>query len=252
VTTGAVIILGRGGSKGLPGKNERVIGGRACVLWSIDAALAAQRAGAVGVVAVSSDSASMLELAKRAGAHALERPAMLAGDTATVDDAARDALARLETQLGEQLDPVVILYANVPVRPAGLIERAVTLLRESGADCVQSYEPVGKRHPWWTAVVNEHGAVRPWQGEVLNHGVFRRQDLPPAHVPDGGVLVVRRAALRLEVPGVAPGPHAFFGKDRRGVVNEIGAVIDIDTEIDALVADAVLRGSASAPGGGRA
>lgn len=245
MTGGVAIILGRGGSKGLPGKNERVIAGRPCVLWSVDEALTARRAGAVEAVAVSSDSASMLELARRAGVHALERPATLAGDTATVDDAARDALERLETLLGKKLDPVVILYANVPVRPAGLIERAVALLRESGADCVQSYEPVGKRHPWWTAVVSEGGAVKPWEGQVLNHGVFRRQDLPPAHVPDGGVLVVRRAALRLEIPGVSPGPHAFFGKERRGVVNEIGAVIDIDSEIDALVAQAVL-------GGGRA
>jgi hypothetical protein len=42
-------------------------------------------------------------------------------------------------------------------------------------------------------------------GPPLNHGVFRRQDLPPAYIPDGGVLVVSRAALFCEIPGVEPG-----------------------------------------------
>jgi hypothetical protein len=42
------------------------------------------------------------------------------------------------------------------------------------------------------------------------------------------------------------GPHEFFGRDRRGVQNPEGAVVDIDSEVDLLVADAVLR-AASAP-----
>ena len=71
--------------------------------------------------------------------------------------------------------------------------------------------------------------------------MHRRQDLPPAFVPDGGVLVVTPQALRLEVPGVAPGPHAFLGARRGGVVTGEGEVIDIDARIDQLVADAVLR-----------
>ena len=49
-----------------------------------------------------------------------------------------------------------------------------------------------------------------------------------------------RCALFCEIPGVAPGPHAFFGKDRRGVFNDEGAVIDIDSATDAAVAEAVL------------
>jgi CMP-N-acetylneuraminic acid synthetase len=114
---------------------------------------------------------------------------------------------------------------------------------------VQSYSPVGKHHPWWTARVSEDGSVAPWEGEVLNHGVFRRQDLPGAHVPDGGVLAVTRRALFLDVPGVEPGPHAFFGRDRRGVLTGEGEVVDIDSRIDLLVADALLRERAEAEAG---
>lgn len=232
------VILARAGSKGVPGKNTAMVGGRPCIAWTIDHAFAAR---SVGRIAMSTDSAEAQRIGLEMGVDVVARPAALASDTATVDDAARHAVRTI----GSELDPVVILYGNVPVRPAGLIDRAVGLLVETGADSVQSYAPVGKHHPWWTARVDgETGLVLPWDGDVLNHGVYRRQDLPPAHLPDGGVLVVRRRALFLEVPGVARGPHAFFGLDRRGVINGEGEVVDIDAPVDLLVADAILRENA--------
>jgi CMP-N-acetylneuraminic acid synthetase len=239
--TTLALILGRGGSKGLPGKNHRLVAGRPCIAWTIDAAEAARRAGAVDRVALSTDSRELKAIARQLEIEVIERPPELASDHATVDDTARHAVRGLEQHGSPSIDAVVILYANVPVRPPRLIERAAGLLLASGADSVQSYAPVGKHHPWWTAVVGEQGEVRPWEGDLLNHGVFRRQDLPAAHVPDGGVLAVTRAALFLDIPGVAPGPHRFFGRDRRGIVTEVGSVVDIDTEIDLIVADAILH-----------
>lgn len=232
------LILARAGSKGLPGKNWRPLAGRPCVMWTIDAAQEALRTGVIHRVALSTDGAELQKIGVEAGIDVISRPADLASDTATVDAAARHAVVALND---DSVTEVVILYANVPIRPAGLIERGVALRRETGADSVQSYAPVGKHHPWWTAVVGERGEVKPWQGDILNHGVFRRQDLPPAHIPDGGVLVVTRRALFLEVQGVPPGPHAFFGRERRGLINPEGSVIDIDTHTDLLVAEAVLE-----------
>jgi len=249
------VVLARAGSKGVPGKNRAVVGGRACVLWTLDAAGAAET---VGTVAISTDDAAIRELARPRGARVIERPGALASDGATVDDAARHAVAELERD-GVSCDQVVILYANVPVRPRGLIDEAVRLLRRTGCDSVQSYCPVGKHHPWWTVRVDgagtgSPGVVRPWEGDTLYHNVFRRQDLPPAFVPDGGVCAVMRRALFGEVSGVGPGPHAFLGRDRRAVVTEAGAVVDIDSKIDLLVADALLRERAwcePAPGSAR-
>lgn len=232
------LILARAGSKGLPGKNWRPVAGRPCVSWTIDAAQRAKESGAISRIALSTDGPELQRIAVEAGIDVVSRPPELASDAATVDDAARHAVLTLSDA---SINEVVILYANVPVRPVGLIGRAVGLLRETSADSVQSYSPVGKRHPWWTAVVGERGQVRPWQGDVLNHGVFRRQDLPPAHLPDGGVLAVTRRALFHEIPNVPPGPHAFFGKDRRGIINPEGSVIDIDSHIDLLVAEAILE-----------
>ena len=250
------VVIGRAGSKGVPGKNIMPIAGRPCVSWTIEHAM---RSRNVGLVVVSSDCPHVLELAGRMGAWAIARPAELASDTARVDDVARHAIGEVVRGLemmsagapGRRIDRIALLYASVPVRPEDLADRALECLERTGCDSVQSYERAGKRHPWWTARVDvETGAVAPWQGRVLNHGVFRRQELPPAYVPDGGVIALTRGALELRVRGAGTGPHAFFGADRRGIVSGDApdgvGVVDIDSPIDAIVADTVLRMRSSA------
>lgn len=236
--TATALILARGGSKGVPRKNARLVAGRPCIEWTIDDAHVAQH---VDLVAVSTDDPEIARIAERAGAIVIERPPHLATDTARVDEAARHAIETLEAD-GRRTPaaPIAILYANVPVRPPGLIDRALALLTESACDSVQSYAPVAKHHPWWTARLDDDARVTPWQGDVLNHNVFRRQDLPPAYIPDAGAIALTRPALFLEIPGVPEGPHAFFGLDRRGTLSTEGDVIDIDAEIDLIVADAIL------------
>jgi CMP-N,N'-diacetyllegionaminic acid synthase len=231
------VILARGGSKGVPGKNVASVGGRPCVAWTIDAS---RQASCVHETVVSSDDPRVHAVAQSMGATSIDRPTALAGDSARVDDAVRHAVHEYE-RFGVKVGGVVILYGNVPVRPEGLIDRALVVFLEGDCDSVQSYAPVGKHHPWWTARIGPDHEVQAWDdGAVLNHGVHRRQDLPPAYVPDGGVLVVSREALMGEIPGVPDGPHAFFGAVRRGVVNPEGSVVDIDAPIDLIVADAIL------------
>lgn len=249
--TATAVILARRGSKAVPRKCIRDVAGRPCIAWTIDAALNARM---VSRVIVTSDDEAALEIATGMGAETINRPAELAADTSPIDDAVRHAMAQglprpacrpcVPPSPGGSQDrhPIIILYANVPIRPRDLIDRAAYLLITSGADSVQSYAPVGKHHPYWTAVVSpDNATVAPWQGDTLNNNIFRRQDLPPAHIPDGGLIALTRRALFHEVPGIPPGPHAFLGRDRRGILTGEGEVIDIDTEIDLLVADAILR-----------
>lgn len=227
------IVLGRAGSKGVPGKNMLRVAGRPCASWTI---AQAQRSSMISRVVVSTDCPRLATLARSMTSEVIERPAELAHDTATVDSAARHAASLADIE-----GLMVLLYANVPVRPDDLIDRAVLRLIETGCDSVQSYERVGKQHPWWMTRVDEAtGQVSPWEGDVLNHGVYRRQDLPPAYLPDGGVIALTRRALMLEVDGAGDGPHAFFGTNRRGIVSEPGSVIDIDNEADLHRAEAAL------------
>lgn len=241
------VVVARAGSKGLPGKNTASVGGRPCVAWSIEHALDS----GVPEVVVSSDCAETLGIAEQMGTTAHRRSEALASDTARVDSALRGAVEWWERSRGcgqeapthnDRIDGVVLLYGNVPVRPDGLAARAVALWRETGCDSVQSYAPVGKYHPWWQVRIAPDGRVTPWEGDRLFGGVYRRQELPPSLVPDGGVVVVSRRALFHEINGAdGSNPHAFLGCDHRAVVNEEGAVVDIDSRLDLLVADAMLR-----------
>jgi len=227
------VILARGGSKGLARKNVVDVAGRPCVAWTIEAA---QRSASIERVVLSTDDPEIREVGMHMGARIHDRGPTLASDIAPVDEAVRSAV------WGDDAGVVVILYGNVPVRPPDLMDRAVRRLVERGADSVQSFARVGKHHPTWTVRIDlSDGELAPWEGDTLFGGVHRRQDLEAAFVPDGGVMAVARPALELCVPGAIPGPHAFLGRDRRGIATEPGDVVDIDSEIDRRVADAVLR-----------
>lgn len=221
------VIVGRAGSKGLPGKNSLSLAGRPMIAHSIDHA---RKSRHVDRILVSTDGEEIASAARSVGAEVVMRPTILANDHASVDAAVRHAIE----SSGAPQKVVVILYANVPVRPHGLIDRAVDHLLDTQADSVQSYEPVGKHHPWWMACLDESGQVAPWK----RNDVYRRQDLPPAYFPDGGVIAVRRESLFTDD---SESPHAFLGRKRQGIINQIGDVIDIDDEIDLIVAEAKIQ-----------
>ena len=225
------VVIGRAGSKGLPRKNVLPIAGRPMIAHSIVHAIAA---ATVNMVYCSTDGVEIAEAADAAGATVVMRPQELAGDMATVDSAVRHALENVE----DESKYVVILYGNVPIRPEGLIDRAMQRLMSTGAHSVQSYAPVGKHHPYWAMHLDSKDHVSYWQ----ENSIHRRQDLPDVFVPDGGVIAVTRESL-FQVD--AQDPHAFLGKDRRGIRNARGAVVDVDEEIDLRVAEAMFQLEAS-------
>lgn len=220
------IVIGRAGSKGLPGKNALPLAGRPMICHTIEHA---QQAACVRRVVVSTDGDEIAHAAYSMGATVIRRPGELAHDTASVGMAVRHAV---ETAGGHQ-PIIVVLYANVPVRPRGLIDRAVQTLLDTEADSVQSYADVGKYHPYWMQTLDQHGHVTPF----IENTIDRRQDLPRLYVPDGGVIVARRSwVLRANDTQ----PHCFLGYDRRGIENPPGSVVDVDTAHDLRLADAIL------------
>lgn len=221
------VIVGRRGSKGFPNKNSRVLAGKPMVVHSIEQARAAS---CVDHVIVSTDGDEIAGAARAEGVEVVMRPPSLASDQASVDAAVRHAIE----VSGVASKTVVILYANVPIRPRELIDDAIDHLQKTGADSVQSYESVGKHHPWWMVRVDENDSISAWHP----NDVYRRQDLPPAYFPDGGVIALTRESLFTVEPDA---PHAFLGRDRRAVINAIGSVVDIDDEIDMLVAEAMIK-----------
>ena len=230
------IIPARAGSRGVPGKNVyKLLGVKPVICYTLDAALAAKK---IDKAAVTTDDERVREICRhqkyRYKVTLIERPADLAGDTTRIDDVMRHCCREITRQQGYKPDIVVLLYANIPVRAEGIIDRTIEHLISTGADSVQTMADVGKFHPDWLYKLEGDRARK-----YTDNRIYRRQDLTPLYCIDGAVGAVRYEVL--EQAAGSDDPHAFWGTDRRGLIQETHETIDIDTFRDLLMAEAVLR-----------
>jgi len=231
------VILARAGSKGLPDKCVRPLLGRPLIEYTIDHALAARRLSAV---VLTTDSPAARRIAAARGIEVIDRPPELATDTASVDAAARHAVQVWEQRHGAHVQVVVLLYANIPVRAAGVIDRALELLERSGASSIRTVAPIGRHHPDWLHRLEGDRMV-----QFRPNSISRRQDLEPLYYHDGAVIAVTRAAL-FEALSSPDDQQAFLGPDRRALVQRCEDAVDVDEPFDLAVAEAILR--AARPG----
>ncbi len=211
------VIPARGGSKGIPGKNLRTVGGVSLVVRAVRACRAAQ---AVQEVVVSTDDDAIAAAASAAGAQVVRRPDALAGDTASSESALLHALDALGA------DPDVLLFVQCTspfVVPADL-DAAVELVTSGQADsafaAVATYEFLWRRVDSHAVGVNHDAAYRP-----------RRQDRQADHRESGGFYAMdtagfRRAGMR------------FFGRTAVVEVAEHTA-LEIDTPLELAMAEAL-------------
>jgi CMP-N-acetylneuraminic acid synthetase len=170
----------------------------------------------------------------------VDRPAELATSDASVQDVMLHAWDVAHEHWREvPFAAAVVLYGNVPVRPHGLTDRAVSQLLDSGCDSVRSFSGVGKWHPRWMAKLTGEASdiVEP----LYPGSVHRRQDLEQLYLHDGGVVAVSAGSL-LGARANRQDPHAFFGTNRRGfALRSDECVIEIDHPRDLFWAEAALR-----------
>lgn len=233
------VILARAGSVGLGGKHLKMLLGQPVIAYTIAHARAARL---LTRVVVSTDCPHIRQLAQEKGLAVIDRPGHLASSDASVQDAMLHALDAVEQ--GDPsfcADALVVLYGNVPVRPAGVIDRALEHLERTGCDSVRTFCPVGKWHPAWMSKLDGDRVI-----PLVPGSIHRRQDLEPLFLHDGAVVAVsRRSMLRgREFPG---DPHAFFGVDRRGIHTEPGETVEIDHLRDLYWAQAVLQDQRTSP-----
>ena len=106
------VIPARGGSKGIPRKNVRLMHGKPLIYYSIQNALACSY---IDDVVVSSDDEEILSIAAMYGAIAMNRNSALAQDAVTLDPVIYDAVLRMEQETGKTYDVVVTLQATSPL-----------------------------------------------------------------------------------------------------------------------------------------
>jgi N-acylneuraminate cytidylyltransferase len=208
------IVAARGGSKGVPGKNIRVVGGRPLVVWSIAAAQSSKR---VDRVILSSDDQAIIAAAREAGCEVpFVRPPQLATDTASMLDVVHHAVK----ECGDGFKWVVLLQATSPLRTAADIDATIDACRDADAPACVTVTPSDKS-PLWMFYREVDGHMRP----VLDGlPTFRRQDLPPAFTLNGAVYVARISWLADR--------NSFLSPDTVCHVMPRERSVDIDTEMD--------------------
>ena len=220
------VVPARGGSKGVPRKNLRVVAGKPLLVWTLEQALAARPA--MDVV-VSTDDEEIAEVARAAGALVpFLRPAELALDTTPTEPVVRHAIAAARAA-GAAPDAVMLLQATSPVRLPGTVSRAVAQLEATGVD---SLVGVVAQAPFiWT----DHG---PGAAPTAAYDVTarpRRQDLTPTTLRyrETGSLYLTRTWVYDELDNRIGGRVGLF------VMDELEGT-DCDTELDLEVAERTL------------
>ncbi|MEY4580655.1 MAG: hypothetical protein RL701_5358 [Pseudomonadota bacterium] len=219
------VIPARGGSKGIIGKNLRVVGGKPLIAHTILAARAARR---VDRVVVSTDDPAIAETATRYGAQVVWRPADLASDTASSEVALLHALEQLEQTERYKPELLAFLQCTSPLTLADDIDGTIEKLLSESADSALS---VAQFHYFlWRAGTGTNAA------EGINHDKRvrpRRQDREAEFLETGAVYAMRVAGFRAA-------RHRFFGKT---VLYETPAerVCEIDERVDLEVAEVLLR-----------
>ena len=221
------LITARGGSKRLPGKNIRSLGGSPLIVWSIDVVKGNPE---ICDILVSTDDASIAEVARNAGALVpWLRPAELATDTASSVDVCLHALDWYEGENGK-VDGLLLLQPTSPFRSRDSVLRGIELFRGHHRRPVLGVSPA-KSHPMRCFQI-EGESMRPFIHEGASH--LRSQDLPLAYVENG--------AFYLIVPEDLRKLRSFSSDDMVPlVIDEPKERIDIDTEWDWKMAEAVLR-----------
>lgn len=186
------LITARGGSKGIPGKNIKVLGHQPLIAYVIQDGLQAKL---IEKVIVSTDVEEIAEVSKKYGADIpFMREAALSLDATPSIDVVLHAVRFLEKK-GEFFDAVCLLQPTSPFKPKGFIDACIQKFIESQAESLVSVLEVPHEYnPHWTFEMDNNGYLSIATGEAAL--ISRRQELPKAYHRDGSVYISKVSLIK--------------------------------------------------------
>lgn len=211
------IIPARGGSKGVPGKNIKLLGDKPLLQYTADAA---KQAALISDTIISTDSEEIANVAAQSGIEVpFIRPEVLATDTASSIDMVIHAVNFLIAQ-GRKYDAVCLLQPTNPFRQKGFIDMAIEKFIQAGSDSLISVLPVPHEfNPHWVFEKNAYGNLTVATGET--EIIRRRQDLPVAFYRDGSIYLTKTSVILQQ--------QSFYGASVSYIENDPEWHLNIDT-----------------------
>jgi CMP-N-acetylneuraminic acid synthetase len=217
------IIPARGGSKGVPGKNIKLLNGQPLINYTIEVA---QKATKINRLVVNSDSDEILYIASQSGVNCSKRPPELATDTASIVDA---ILYELQ-QTNEEFDYVILLQPTSPFRTPHHLDEAIDAIIKSKANSLISVTEMDDVHPARMYNLADDGNTLESLFPLWE--TARRQDIPPVYYRNGSIYITKTEAL-LQSRSVMCSPSVPYIMDKKYLAN-------IDDERDWIIAEAIL------------
>lgn len=184
------IIPARGGSKGLPNKNLRLLNGKPLICYTIEIALSCSY---ITHVLVSTDSEEIAEVARKAGAWVPSlRPDELATDMATSIDVYLYTLDLLKMDYSLNFDSFIVLQPTSPLRTLNDVYKSIDIFKQNNADSVISYTK--EHHPvYWHKNIDDKGKI---SDIFLENNFSNRQQFPVTYYPNGAVYIFKTNLIK--------------------------------------------------------
>jgi N-acylneuraminate cytidylyltransferase len=209
------IIPARGGSKGIPRKNIRMLAGKPLIAWTIKEA---KRSKYIDRLILSSEDEEIIKVAKEWGCDVpFVRPAGLAKD----DTPGIEPVLHAINTLKEKYDYVVLLQPTSPLRQVDDIDGCIEACVSSNAPSCVSVTEVNQ-HPHWMYTIEEADYLSPIIKQ--KKGINCRQDLPTVYVLNGAVYIAESNFLRNKRSFLTAMTKAYVMRKERS--------LDIDEDID--------------------
>ena len=189
------VVTARSGSKGIPGKNTRLLAGRPLISYSIDVA---RESNVFDRLVISTDDPEAAAIARASGCDVpFLRPAELAADDTPHLPVMQHVVAWLRDHQGYSPDWVMILLPTSPLRQARHIREAVDLAVSSGADSVVGVDELPAHfNPLRVVTIDDGGWAKLFvDGAPVKRRPGRRQEMPRAWVLNGAIYLFRTAVL---------------------------------------------------------
>lgn len=225
------IILARGGSKGIPRKNIKLLCGRPLITYTIDAAL---KAGTIDRLVVSTDDAEIADIAREAGAEVpFLRPAEYATDRSSCIQAIHHAMDFLLQNEGYFPDVIAFLPPTSPLRTSEQIDDAVRLLWSSGFDSVVTIYPTHD-HPYDIYTLGKDKQLV----EIMrsSNKAVCRQDLPEYYAYTQAIIL----SLSKYIRKCTISDLEFNLQSLAGLTIDRESAWDIDTPSDFFIAESLM------------
>lgn len=222
------IIPARSGSKGVPGKNIKLLNGKPLIAFSIEAA---QKSKYVEKIIISTDDSEIANIAESLGAYVpFLRPKELAQDNSLAMDVYCYTIEQLNNRFNFNINEFVVLQPTSPLRTSEDIDSAIELFYKKNADAVISYYEA-PHPPIWAKKIDENGLIQNYF--EFDSSLKNRQEIDKAYMPNGAIYIFKYNILKEK--------HTYYTENTYPYLMPAERSIDIDTLLDFKIAEFLMK-----------